>query len=109
MLAARSTENRAVACSPSIRATANLPRSGTYVITALRPAVPGVDAGVLQLLQSAQPPIETAPAALLNELSAVPNDVHLALDDYRFVDGPEIWSALISYCLRLIALAIRSA
>jgi hypothetical protein len=31
------------------------------------------------------------------------------LDDYRLVDGPEIWSALISYCLRLSALAIRSA
>ena len=79
------------------------------MITALRTPVPGVGAGVLQLLQSAQPPIETAPATLLNELSAVPNDVHLVLDDYRLVDGPEIWSALISYCLRLSALAIRSA
>ncbi len=55
--------------------------------------------------------LTSAPAltALLNELSAVPNDVHLVLDDYRLVDGPEIWSALISYCLRLSALAIRSA
>ena len=79
------------------------------MITALRTAVPGVGAGVLQLLQSAQPPIETAPAALLNELSAVPNDVHLALDDYHLVDGPEICSALISSCLRLIALANGSA
>jgi ATP/maltotriose-dependent transcriptional regulator MalT len=40
--------------------------------------------------------LTSAPAltALLNELSAVPNDVHLVLDDYRLVDGPEIWSAL---------------
>ena len=55
--------------------------------------------------------LTSAPAltALLNELSAVPNDVHLVLDDYRLVDGPEIWSALISFCLRLSALAIRSA
>jgi len=42
---------------------------------------------------------------MLNEVSAVPNDVALLLDDYRLVDGPEIWSALVSSCLRLIALA----
>ena len=42
----------------------------TYVITALQTAVPEVGAGALPLLQSAQPPIETVLAALLNELSA---------------------------------------
>jgi hypothetical protein len=46
---------------------------------------------------------------MLNEVSAVPNDVALLLDDYRLVDGPEIWSAQVSFCLRLSALAIRSA
>ena len=62
----------------------------TYVITALQTAVPGVGAGVLPLLQSAQPPIETVLAAVLNELAAVPNDVDLVLDDYHLVDGPDV-------------------
>ena len=62
----------------------------TYVITALQTAVPGVGAGVLPLLQSAQPPIETVLAAVLNELSAVPNEVDLVLDDYHLVDGPDV-------------------
>jgi LuxR family maltose regulon positive regulatory protein len=62
----------------------------TYVISALQTAVPGVGAGVLSLLESAQPPIETVLAAVLNELSVVPNDVYLVLDDYHLVDGPEI-------------------
>jgi LuxR family maltose regulon positive regulatory protein len=66
----------------------------TYVITALQTAVPGVGAGVLPLLQSAQPPIETVLAALLNELSAVPEDVDLVLDDYHFVDGPDVWAGM---------------
>jgi LuxR family maltose regulon positive regulatory protein len=62
----------------------------TYVISALQTAVPGVGAGVLSPLESAQPPIETVLAAVLNELSVVPNDVYLVLDDYHLVDGPEI-------------------
>jgi ATP/maltotriose-dependent transcriptional regulator MalT len=80
-----------------------------HVIAALGTAVPGVGAGVLQLLQSVQPPMETALTALLNEHSVLPNDVDLELDDYHLVNGPEIWSALISYCLRLGTLDIRSS
>ena len=45
---------------------------------------------MLPLLQSAQPPIETVLAAVLNELAAVPNDVDLVLDDYHLVDGPDV-------------------
>ena len=62
----------------------------TYVITALQTAVPGVGADVLPLLQSAQPPIETVLAAVLNELAATPNEVVLVLDDYHLVDGPDL-------------------
>ncbi len=62
----------------------------TYVITALQTAVPGVGAGVLPLLQSSQPPIETVLVTVLNELSVVPNDVDLVLDDYHLVDGPDV-------------------
>ena len=60
------------------------------MITALQTAVPGIGADVLPLLQSAQPPIETVLAAVLNELAAAPNDVDLVLDDYHLVDGPDL-------------------
>jgi len=61
----------------------------TYVITALQTAVPDVLASVLALLQTALPPIESV-LAVLNELSAVPNDVDLVLDDYHLVDRPDV-------------------
>jgi LuxR family maltose regulon positive regulatory protein len=66
----------------------------TYVITALQTAVPGVGAGVLPLLQSAQPPIEAVLTVVLNELSAVGHDIDLVLDDYHLVDGPDIRSGM---------------
>ena len=50
---------------------------------------------MLPLLQSAQPPIEAVLAAVLNELSAVPNDVDLVLDDYHLVDGPDIRAGMV--------------
>ena len=62
----------------------------TYVITALQAAVPAVGADALPLLQSAQPPIQTVLAAVLNELAATPNEVVLVLDDYHLVDGPDL-------------------
>ena len=89
-LADAATENRCVAwlsLEESDRPSATF---WTYVITALQSAVPGVGAGVLPLVQSAQPPIETVLAEVLNELSAVPNDVDLVLDDYHLVDGPDV-------------------
>ena len=44
----------------------------TYLIAALQTAAPGVGGRALSLLQSAQPPIETVLATLLNDLSAHP-------------------------------------
>ena len=63
----------------------------TYLIAALQTAAPGVGARALSLLQGPQPPpIETILATLLNELSAVPNDIVLVLDDYHVVDAHDI-------------------
>ena len=62
----------------------------TYVTTALQTVVPDVGAGALPLLQSPQPNVETVLATILNELSAVPKDVVLVLDDYHLVDGPDV-------------------
>ncbi|WP_432841305.1 LuxR C-terminal-related transcriptional regulator [Dactylosporangium sp. CA-092794] len=65
-----------------------------YVIAALQRAVPGVGAGALALLESAQPPIEGLLATVVNELSAVDGDVDLVLDDYHLVDNGDIHAGL---------------
>ena len=62
-----------------------------YLIAALQTVAPGVGASALSFLQESQPPpIETVLAPLLNELSAVPNDIVLVLDDYHEVDTHDI-------------------
>jgi len=62
-----------------------------YLIAALQTVAPGVGARALALLQESQPPpIETVLATLLNELSGVPNEIVLVLDDYHEVDTHEI-------------------
>jgi len=81
-LAAAATENRTVAWLSLDESDRQPATYWTYVITALQTAVPAIGADVLPSLQSAQPPIETVLAEVLNELAAVPNDVDLVLDDY---------------------------
>jgi LuxR family transcriptional regulator, maltose regulon positive regulatory protein len=66
----------------------------TYLITALQAVVPGVGTSALLLLQSGQPPIETVLTAVLNQLSTVPDDLYLVLDDYHLVDGPDIQAGM---------------
>lgn len=61
-----------------------------YVLTAFERAAPGVGESALGLLQSGQAPIESVLAGVLNELSVLPDDVDLVLDDYHLADGPEI-------------------
>jgi LuxR family maltose regulon positive regulatory protein len=62
----------------------------TYVVTALDGAAPGVGASALPLLQTANPPMETVLATVLNELGALPAGLDLVLDDYHLADGPAI-------------------
>src|ERR687897_180523 len=62
----------------------------TYVIGALQTAVDGAGGDALTLLQSPQPPMEAVLATLLNELSALPDDVVLVLDDYHVIDAREV-------------------
>jgi len=89
-LAAATTESRSVAWLSLDESDRQPVTFWTYVITALQKAVPGVGATALPLPQSAQSPIETVLASVLNELAAAPNDVDLVLDDYHLVDGPDI-------------------
>jgi len=62
-----------------------------YLISALQTVAPGLGANALSQVQGPQPPpIEAVLAALLNELSALPNDIVLVLDDYHMVDVHDI-------------------
>jgi LuxR family maltose regulon positive regulatory protein len=63
----------------------------TYLMAALQTVAPGVGARALFLLQGPQPPpIETVLATVLNELTAVPNDIVLVLDDYHVIDAHDV-------------------
>src|SRR5438270_3447462 len=67
----------------------------TYLVAALRTVAPNVGEGVLRVLQSPQPsPIEPLLTALLNEVTAVPNNFILVLDDYHAVDAKAVDNAL---------------
>jgi LuxR family maltose regulon positive regulatory protein len=65
----------------------------TYVLTALERAAPGTGSAGLARLGAGQP-VETSLAAALNELSVLPDDVVLVLDDYHLAEGPAIESGM---------------
>lgn len=62
----------------------------SYLVAALRTAVPDVGAAALSLLQASRPPVEAVLSTLLNDLEAVEYDVILVLDDYHVIDRREI-------------------
>ena len=62
----------------------------TYVVTALRTAVPGVGSSALELIASSPLPTELVLTTVLNELAAAPGDVWLVLDDYHLVDSHDV-------------------
>ena len=64
-------------------------RFWSYLLTALERAAPGTGAAGLTLLTAGQP-TEAALTALLNELSVLPDDVDLVLDDYHLAESPAI-------------------
>jgi LuxR family maltose regulon positive regulatory protein len=62
----------------------------TYLVAALKSAAPGIGDGALSLLQSPQPPIEAVLATVLNDLSAIPDEVVLVLDDYHVIEARDV-------------------
>ena len=70
-------------------------RFWTYLIAAQQSAAPGVGEGAVSLLHSPQAPIEAVLATLLNDLSAISNDVVLVLDDYHVIDSRDIQDGMI--------------
>jgi LuxR family transcriptional regulator, maltose regulon positive regulatory protein len=62
----------------------------TYVIAALQTAVPGLGVSALGQLQAARPSAQEALELLLNDLSVLPRDVALVLDDYHAIDSGDV-------------------
>jgi LuxR family maltose regulon positive regulatory protein len=89
-LAAVSADGRSVAWLSLDKSDNNPTLFWTYLIGALETAAEGVGGRALSLLQSPQPPVEAVLATLLNELSALPNDVVLVLDDYHLIEADEV-------------------
>jgi LuxR family maltose regulon positive regulatory protein len=62
----------------------------TYVVTALRTAVPGMGSGALELIASSPLPTELVLTTVVNELAAAPTSVWLVLDDYHVIDSHDV-------------------
>ena len=67
----------------------------TYLVAALQTIAPNIGEGVLGVLQSPQPPpTETILTALLNEITTIPDNFVLVLDDYHVIDAKPVDDAL---------------
>jgi LuxR family maltose regulon positive regulatory protein len=68
----------------------------TYLVAALQTIEANIGAGILNVLQSPQPPpIESILTALLNEITTVLDHFIFVLDDYHVIDSKPIDEALI--------------
>src|SRR5687767_9268004 len=66
-----------------------------YLVAALQTISANAGNGVLGALQSPQPPpIESILTALLNDLTAIPDDFVFVLDDYHVIDAKAVDNAL---------------
>jgi LuxR family maltose regulon positive regulatory protein len=65
-------------------------RFWTYLVSALRTAVPEVGAESLALLRSPQSSTDAVLATLLNELQAVPAELVLVLDDLHVIEAGDV-------------------
>ena len=66
-----------------------------YLVAALQTIAANIGKGVLAILQSPQPPpIESILTALLNEITTIPDNFVLVLDDYHVIDSKPVDDAL---------------
>ena len=65
-----------------------------YVLHAVDGAAPGSATSALDLLQSGQAPVEVVLGALLNELSVLPQDLDVVLDDYHLAEGQAVQAGM---------------
>ena len=74
----------------------------TYLVAAAQSVAPGIGARAVSMLQAPQPPaIESALTTLLNELSALPSDIVLILDDYHVIDASDVQQQMAFFVERL--------
>jgi LuxR family maltose regulon positive regulatory protein len=67
----------------------------TYLVAALQTIVPNIGAGVLRVLHSPlPPPTESILTTLLNEITTIPDNFILVLDDYHILDSKPVDNAL---------------
>ena len=67
----------------------------TYLVAALQTIAANIGAGVLAALQSPQPPpTESILTTLLNEITTIPDNFILVLDDYHVIDSKPVDEAL---------------
>ena len=76
------------------------PTFWTYVLTALDRAAPGTGSAALELVGAGQP-IEVVLTAVLNELSVLPGEVDLVLDDYHLAESPGVQAGMTFLLERL--------
>ncbi len=70
-----------------------------YLIVALQKIEPKIGQGLLGVLQSLQPPsMKSVLTALLNEISALPYDFVVVLDDYHVIDSESV-DKMLSFLL----------
>ena len=63
----------------------------TYIIAALQTITANFGAGILNVLQSPQPPsTESILTALLNEITTIPDHFIFVLDDYHVIDSKPV-------------------
>ncbi len=73
----------------------DLSRFLTYVIAALQTIQPDLGENLLAALEMPQPPpVEILLTSLLNEISTLPDDLILVLDDYHLLDSKAVDNAL---------------
>src|SRR5574337_1178501 len=67
----------------------------TYLVAALQTIAANIGAGVLRTLQSPQPPpIESILTTLINEITTIPDNFVLVLDDHHVIDSKPVDEAL---------------
>ncbi len=67
----------------------------TYLISALQMISPNIGAGAFEALQSQQPPsTEAILTALLNDITSLPENFTLVLDDYHIIDSKPVDNVL---------------
>jgi LuxR family maltose regulon positive regulatory protein len=67
----------------------------TYLVTALQTVAPDCGEGLLSILQSSQPPhIDSILTTLINEITTIPDEFVLVLDDFHVIESATIEKAV---------------